>query len=109
MQTETLAKLLVSYRELRELGITLSREHITRLVRQAKFPRPIRLGSDDQSAKSYWRYADILAWIDERAAVSDTLPTQRGNLPPTRPSSCATDGSGHQPLENSRIADGVRP
>jgi predicted DNA-binding transcriptional regulator AlpA len=109
MQAETLAKLLVSYRELRELGITLSREHITRLVRQAKFPRPIRLGSDDQSAKAYWRYADILAWIDERAAVSDTLPTQRGNLPAARPSSCATDGSGPQCPGNAGAANGVRP
>jgi predicted DNA-binding transcriptional regulator AlpA len=98
MPTKNFEKLLVTYRDLRELGITLSREHIGRLCRQGRFPRPIRLGSDDQSTRSYWRYQDILTWVDERAEVSSALPTQRGNLPPARPSTRQTDSQAPKPL-----------
>jgi predicted DNA-binding transcriptional regulator AlpA len=102
MAAATLEKLVVDYRDLKALGIRATREHITRLVRQGRFPKPIRLFGDDQSSRSYWRYVDIVAWIDARAEVSATLPTKR-------PPKSATVGLGSEGRENSGSAEGARP
>lgn len=109
MTVEKLEKLLVSYRELRALGIPFTREHVTRLCRQGRFPKPIRLGGDDQSCKAFWRYADILAWINARAEATAALPTQRKNLPAKRPGTRATAGLAHETRENGGLADEARP
>jgi len=102
MSVETLEKLLVDYRDLKTLGIRATRVHITRLVRQGRFPRPIRLFGDDQSSRSYWRYVDIVAWIDARAEASAKLPARR----PPKP---ATVGSGSESRGNAGPGEGARP
>jgi predicted DNA-binding transcriptional regulator AlpA len=66
----TLTKILVTFPELKELGIRYSRQHISRLMAEGKFPKPIRLGSNDMSTRSHWRLVDILKWIEERATAS---------------------------------------
>jgi prophage regulatory protein len=109
MLVANLEKLLVTYRELRALGIPFTREHIARLCRQGRFPKPIRLGGDDQSCKAFWRYADVLAWIDARAEASAKLPTQRKNLPAKRPGTRATAGLAHGTRKNGVPGDGARP
>jgi predicted DNA-binding transcriptional regulator AlpA len=102
MPAEKLEKLLVDYRDLRALGIRATREHITRLVRQGRFPRPIRLFGNDQSSRSYWKYRDITAWIEERAEVTKTLPAKR---PPKE----VTVGPNAESSKTSRLAEGARP
>jgi prophage regulatory protein len=97
-----LEKLLVDFRELRALGIPYTREHVGRLCRQGRFPRPIRLGGDDQSCKALWRYADIVSWIDARAEASKTLPAKR-------PPKSATAGLGQESREDGGLAEGARP
>jgi prophage regulatory protein len=94
-------KLLVDFRELRALGIPFTREHVTRLCRQGRFPKPIRLGGDDQSCKAFWRFAEITAWIDARAEASAKLPTKR-------PPKSATVGLGTGSRMNAQLADGTR-
>ena len=71
---EKLEKILVTYPDFREIGIRFSRRHINWLMQHKRFPKPIRLGGDDMSTKAHWRLADILAWIEERAAASGLPP-----------------------------------
>jgi predicted DNA-binding transcriptional regulator AlpA len=68
-------KLLVTYRELHEIGIRYSRAHINRLVAKDAFPKPIRLGPADNLGKAYWRLADVKRFIEERAVASGYAPT----------------------------------
>jgi predicted DNA-binding transcriptional regulator AlpA len=96
-----LEKLLVSYAEMKDLGIPFTREHISRLTRKGKFPQAIRLGGDDQSARCFWRYADILAWVEKRAEITPTLPTKR-------PQKAQPDGSGSKGRKNTAPADEAR-
>ena len=65
-----LEKLLVTFPELREIGIRYSRGHLNRLIGTGDFPKPLRLGSGEQSAKAYWRLADITGWINKRAVAA---------------------------------------
>ena len=60
---------LVTYRELRELGVSYTRQHLSRLERQNPpgFPRRVRLGP----GRVAWLVSEIEAWlkarIDDRA------------------------------------------
>jgi predicted DNA-binding transcriptional regulator AlpA len=69
-----LQKLLLTYPDLKQIGICFSRKHINWLMARGRFPKPIRLGGSDMSTKAHWRYADILAWIEERAVASGLQP-----------------------------------
>ena len=76
-----LEKLLVTYPELRLIGIRFSREYLTKLMQQGKFPKPLRPpGLNAVSTRSHWRLADILSWIDEQSAAA--------GLPPIAPPAC---------------------
>jgi predicted DNA-binding transcriptional regulator AlpA len=77
----TLERILVTWPELRELGIRFSRQHTTRLVSKGLFPKPVRLGGADMSTKAHWRLADILDWIEERARASGLPPRLVAPLP----------------------------
>jgi prophage regulatory protein len=55
---------LLSLKQLRDLGITFSREHLWRLEAANKFPRRIYLGPQ----KIAWFEDEIHAWLEERAA-----------------------------------------
>jgi len=67
-------KLLLSYRDLRAIGIQYSRCHINRLVDKGVFPKPIRLGGGENTGKAYWRLADVKRFIEERAVASGHAP-----------------------------------
>lgn len=67
-----LERLLVNRKQLRELGVCLSFAHIDRLEKRGRFPRRIKLGNHRYS-RVVWRYDDILAWIEERAAETPLL------------------------------------
>jgi prophage regulatory protein len=58
-------KLLLSFADLRALGVSYSRWHLYRLVRKNKFPRPVALGPEPCARKA-WRAADIERWLAER-------------------------------------------
>jgi prophage regulatory protein len=47
-------------------GITYSRVHIDRLVKAGKFPKPFKLSAN----RNAWWEADIVAFLQERAAPS---------------------------------------
>lgn len=67
-----LEKLLVNRKQLHELGVCISFAHIDRLEKNGRFPRRIKLGTHRES-RVVWRYGDILAWIEERAAQTAPL------------------------------------
>ena len=102
MSEHKLEKLLVDFRELRALGIPYTREHVGRLCRQGRFPRPLRLSGDDQSCKALWVYADIVSWISARAEASKTLPAKR-------PPKAATVGLDAESRDDGRLVEGARP
>ncbi len=68
----TMERLLVNRKQLRELGVCLSFAQIDRLEKRGKFPRRIKLGEFRESRVVY-RYGEILAWIEERAAQTSPL------------------------------------
>jgi prophage regulatory protein len=59
---------LLTYKDLRAVGINFSREHFRRLEAAGKFPRRIYLGPQ----KLAWFEDEILAWIAERDAERTT-------------------------------------
>jgi prophage regulatory protein len=59
---------LLSFKQLIELGISFSREHIRRLEEAGKFPERIRLSPQ----KIAWFEDEILAWLAERDAERAT-------------------------------------
>lgn len=68
----TMERLVVSRKQLRELGIPLAFTHIDRLEKQGRFPSRIKLGWHRES-RVVWYYKDIIAWIEERAAKTPAL------------------------------------
>ena len=70
--TMTMDRLLVSRKQLREIGVCLSFAHIDRLEKRGKFPRRIKLGTHRES-RVVWRYPEVLGWIEERAKETPPL------------------------------------
>jgi prophage regulatory protein len=58
---------LLTYKDLKAIGISFSREHLWRLEAAGKFPRRIYLSPQ----KVAWFEDDILAGLGERAAERD--------------------------------------
>jgi prophage regulatory protein len=59
---------LLQFKQLIELGISFSREHIRRLEEAGKFPKRIRLSPQ----KIAWFEDEILTWVSERDAERHT-------------------------------------
>jgi prophage regulatory protein len=59
-------RLLVSRKELRELGVCICPAQIDRLEKSGKFPKRIKLGAYRES-RVVWRYQEVLDWIEERS------------------------------------------
>lgn len=57
---------IITRRELR-LIVPYTPQHISRLERDGKFPKRIRIGA----RRVGWRLADIEAWLNERSKVSE--------------------------------------
>jgi predicted DNA-binding transcriptional regulator AlpA len=68
----TLNRLLVSRKQLRELGVPISYAHIDRLESRGRFPRRIKLGSY-RGSRVVWRYEDVIAWVEKCAAETEPL------------------------------------
>ncbi len=58
-----ISKIVVNYEELRDLGISYSKEHLRRLEADGLFPTRVRLSA----ARVAWMYTEIMAWIIDRA------------------------------------------
>ena len=64
MNTESI---LLSYEDLRRIGISFSKEHLRRLEAQGRFPSRRR----PTERRVAWRLDEVQAWID-------ALPTKHG-------------------------------
>jgi hypothetical protein len=65
---------LVSFRDLRPLGIPYCRLHLNRLVDRKLFPEPV-WGSPN---RKYWRLADVERWIASRPTIRPHFPPAGG-------------------------------
>ena len=52
---------------LREKGIKFTKQHIDRLIRQGKFPRPIKIGANTNA----WISSEIDEYVAERVTQRD--------------------------------------
>lgn len=64
IEQQTDLRRLLSWTQLKELGISFSREHLWRLEAAGKFPRRIYLSPQ----KVAWFEDEILEWLAERDA-----------------------------------------
>jgi len=64
----TAQRRLLSYNDLKAIGISFSREHLRRLEAAGKFPRRIYLSEQ----KIAWFEDEVLAWLEARAAERST-------------------------------------
>ena len=63
---------VLSFRDLREIkGLPYSRVHVERLVREGKFPPPVRLSP----ARLAFVEAEVDQWLAERIAARDADQT----------------------------------
>jgi prophage regulatory protein len=58
---------VLSFKDLRERGISYSRVHIHRLVGAGKFPRPIKIGAN----RTAWLERELDDWLDAKIAERD--------------------------------------
>ena len=58
---------VLSFKDLRERGISYSRVHIHRLVGAGKFPRPIKIGEN----RTAWLERELDEWLDAKIAERD--------------------------------------
>ena len=63
-----LERQLITKKELRQLGIPYSFQHIARLEHSGKFPRRVQLGA----CRVAWCYCEVMEWIAERIALRDS-------------------------------------
>jgi prophage regulatory protein len=66
--TTTSLRRLLNFKQLLDLGIRFSREHLWRLEAAKKFPRRLCLSPQ----KVVWYEDEILAWLAERDAERET-------------------------------------
>ena len=62
-----MATKLLTFHQLKELGVFYSREHIRRLVKIGAFPQPLQLSE----SRIAWLEDDVIGWIESRAALRD--------------------------------------
>lgn len=68
----------LAYSDLAGRGIPFTRQHIARLIKQGRFPAPIKLGI----GTNRWIAAEVDAWFVQRMAERDAeLARRRGLLP----------------------------
>jgi prophage regulatory protein len=57
--------LLLSYADLKALGIGYTRTHLWRLATEGKFPKPVKLGP---ASRNCWSAVEVNEWIAQRIA-----------------------------------------
>ena len=69
----------LAYSDLAGRGIPFTRQHIARLIKQGRFPAPIKLGI----GTNRWIASEVDAWFIQRMADRDAqLARRRGSAPP---------------------------
>jgi prophage regulatory protein len=63
----------LAFPDLSEKGIPFTRQHIARLIKQGRFPAPIKFGV----GTNRWIASEIDAWIAQRKAERDAELTRR--------------------------------
>lgn len=58
---------ILSFHDLRDVGINWSRQHVYRKVKAGEFPKPVHLGE----ATVGWIEAELNEWLKARAAERD--------------------------------------
>ena len=64
-QIQKVGQILLDYDNLRDLGITYSKEHLRRLETAGQFPERVRL----TPSRIAWMFNEVMAWINDRAQV----------------------------------------
>lgn len=59
-------RVLLSQRDLEEMGVPFHPMSYPRLVRQGRFPKPVKCGS-----RNMWAADEVEAWIEARKAERD--------------------------------------
>lgn len=58
--------MLISYQELKEMGIVYSPKYIRLKVRRGQFPKPVKGSRSRKEGPFQWRYSDVLKWIESK-------------------------------------------
>ena len=64
---------VLSFPELKNLGVRFSRQHIRRLVKAGKFPAPIKIGENTNA----WLESEIDRYLKDRIAERDAKQSHR--------------------------------
>lgn len=68
---------LLAFSDLKAKGIPFSRQHVARLIKQRRFPAPIKLGI----GTNRWISSEIDEWIAQRKAARDAAQdARRGDI-----------------------------
>jgi len=68
---------LLAFSDLKAKGIPFTRQHVARLIKQGRFPAPIKLGI----GTNRWIESEIDDWLDQRKAVRDGTLASRQECP----------------------------
>ncbi|MBA4755767.1 MAG: AlpA family phage regulatory protein [Sphingobium sp.] len=67
---------LLAFSDLKAKDIPFTRQHVARLIKQGRFPAPIKLGV----GTNRWIASEIDDWLDQRKAARDeALASRPGN------------------------------
>ena len=58
--------MLISYRELKEMGITHHPKYIRLKVKRGQFPKPVKGGRARNEGPFQWRDSDVRKWIESK-------------------------------------------
>ena len=65
---------LIGYRDFKPKGITFTRQHINRLVKQKKFPPPFKPNGSERGQNSW--FEDVIDPHIESCAAKKTAPSE---------------------------------
>ena len=85
--------------DLQALGIKFSRQHLKRLIKAGKFPRPIKPGTGTNGPDA-WINSEINEYFVARIAARDSQPPVKPTEAVTRLKSAAAASTG-QPLRST--------
>lgn len=68
---------LVSFDELRSMGIPFSTQHLNRLIKAGHFPKAIKLGPA-RNSKKVWIRSELDAWLEQRMQMRDQAGASHG-------------------------------
>lgn len=73
---------LVSFEELKQMGVPYSSKHLGRLTEAGLFPKPIKLGPA-RNSKKVWIRSELDAWLEQRMQMRepDTVAEPESSAP----------------------------